>query len=237
MGLFGRRIKVYSATDGRKKSLLSACMTVLEGLEGRRLLSTSTVQTLPFTLDFSSDKGEILDKDGQGTGLTRLQANKNGNQYQPSLIDLDTTKGVLKITTTAGSNSGTTDNTQVNALETQFNGTAGAFTIQARLLGPLSFINAPNDQAGIYFGSDQDNFVKLVAVDGSNGPVLQFKDELGGSTTATLPSSGQNINAGSFANITTLDLRLIGDPSANKGSAAYSMKGGGFTPVGRSSCH
>src|SRR5436309_15823293 len=125
MGLFGRRIKVYSATDGRKKSLLSACMTVLEGLEGRRLLSSSTVQILPFTLDFSSDKGEILDKDGQGTGFTRLQVNKNGDQYQPNLIDLVTTSGVLKITTTGnstnGSNSGS-DNSQVDALETQFNG-------------------------------------------------------------------------------------------------------------------
>src|SRR5256885_15171644 len=103
MGLFGRRIKVYSATDGRKKSLLSACMTVLEGLEGRRLLSTSTVQTLPFNLDFSSDKGEIFDKDGQGTGFTRVQANKNGDQYQPNLIDLITSTGVLKITTTGNS--------------------------------------------------------------------------------------------------------------------------------------
>ena len=34
------------------------------------------------------DQGETADKDGQGTGFTRLQANKNGDQYNPSLIDL-----------------------------------------------------------------------------------------------------------------------------------------------------
>ena len=221
---------MYSLTDGRKKSLLSACIPVLEDLEGRQLFS-GAVQTLPFNLDFSSDQGGILDKDGQGTGLTNVQANKSGTQYQANLIDLDTTKGQLKITTTAGSNSGTTDNTQVDALETQFDGTSGAFTIQARLVGPLSFINAPNDQGGIYFGPDQDNFVKLVAVDGSNGPVLQFKDELGGSTTAQLPTSVQNVNIGGFSSISTLDLRLVGDPSTGKVVASYAINGGSFVTL------
>src|SRR5262245_56869227 len=211
-------------------------MPVLENLEGRRLLSASTVQTLPFNLDFSSDKGEILDKDGQGTGFTRVQANKNGNEYQANLVDLVTGSGVLKISTTGnatnGSNSGS-DNTQVDALETQFNGTAGAFTVQARILGPLSFITAQYQQGGIYFGPDQDNFVKLVAVYGSNGPVLQFKDELGGAA-ATLSSSVQNINVGSFANINTLDLRIIGDPSTAKISGAYSINGGSFVTISSS---
>jgi len=42
----------------------------------------------------------VLDKDGQGTGFTRVQANTAGNQYQPNLLDLDTANGVLNITTT-----------------------------------------------------------------------------------------------------------------------------------------
>src|SRR5205823_12834853 len=114
-----------------------ACRTVVEQLEGRRLLSINTIQNLPFVLDFDSDRGELLDKDGQGTGFTRVQANKNGNQYQPGLIDLDTTAGVLKLKTTgtsaAGSNTNN-DNTLVNALETQFNGT-GSFKITTRRKG------------------------------------------------------------------------------------------------------
>src|SRR5256885_2278516 len=100
--------------------LLSAVIPVLETLEDRRLLSSTTVQALPFVLDFSSDRGEILDKDGQGTGFTRVQANKLGNEYQPNLIDLDTNAGVLKITTAGNSSAGSnslSDNTQVDALE------------------------------------------------------------------------------------------------------------------------
>src|SRR5688500_17962453 len=89
--------------DRGPSRLARACRPVIESLEGRRLLSASTIQSLPFFLDFGSDRGELLDADGQGTGFTRVQANKNGNEYQPSLIDLDTTAGVLKLTTTGTS--------------------------------------------------------------------------------------------------------------------------------------
>src|SRR5438552_12814422 len=110
-----------------RENLFSACIPVLENMEARQMLSATTIQTLPFVLDFGSDRGEILDKDGQGTGFTRIQTNKLGTEYQQSLIDLDTTASVLKMTTgpgtsTSGSNSGS-DNTLVDGLETQFDGT------------------------------------------------------------------------------------------------------------------
>jgi hypothetical protein len=60
---------VYS-NKGRSRSLLSACIPILEDLESRQMLSTSTIETLPYNLDFSSDKGELVDKDGQGTGFS-----------------------------------------------------------------------------------------------------------------------------------------------------------------------
>src|SRR6266545_4758280 len=90
----------------RNHRLKPAWMPVLEALEGRTLFSATTIQTLPFLLDFSSDRGEVVDKDGQGTGFTRVQTNKLGTQYQPALIDLDTTAGVLKLTTTGNSTAG-----------------------------------------------------------------------------------------------------------------------------------
>src|SRR5438045_7912830 len=89
-------------------------------------------------------------------------------------------------------------------------------------------MNATFDQAGLYFGPDQDNFVKLIPEFGNSGNVLQFKDGLNASTTGTLPSSVQNVNIGSFANITTLDLRLAGNPSTGKVSAYYAINGGSF---------
>src|SRR5690606_23483118 len=136
--------------------------------------------TLPFILDFSSDQGEILDKDGEGTGFTRLQENKLGNQYQPQLIDLDTTTGVLKLTTTGNSSNGGPrdgDNTLVNGLETQFDATTSGWSITARLLGPLTNLAFPYQQGGIFFGPDQHNHVKLVAVAHNGGQFLEFVDE------------------------------------------------------------
>src|SRR5438105_2160172 len=133
-------------------SICNAAAPVIETLEGRALFSTTTVQSLPFLLDFSSDRGEIADKDGQGTGFTRVQANSNGDQYQPSLIDLDTTAGTLSLTTQgSGSNTGSMNNL-FNGLETQFDGSSTGFTITARIKGPLSYLNATFDQGGIHFG-------------------------------------------------------------------------------------
>jgi len=209
---------------------MSAAIPVIQQLEGRRMLSTSTVQSVPFLLDFSSDKGEIIDKDGQGTGFTRLQANKNGDQYQANLIDLDTNAGTLTLTTQGSGSNSTTDNNLYNALETQFDGTTSGFSITSRIKGPLTALNAKYNQGGIYFGPDQDNFVKLVAIYGNSGAVLQFKDELGAGN-GTLPSGVQNVNIGSFASINTLDLRLVGDPSNGKVSAYYAVNGGAYTKL------
>src|SRR3954469_9380233 len=112
-----------SVRQSRSNLLAGCCQPIIEMLEGRRMLSSSTVQSLPFLLDFSTDRGELLDKDGEGTGFTRVQANNLGTEYQPTLIDLDTAGGVLKMTTSGSSTSGTNstaDNTMVNGLETQF---------------------------------------------------------------------------------------------------------------------
>jgi glucose/arabinose dehydrogenase len=224
----------------RKRAIDRAVDAVLfEHLEGRRLLAIDTIQTLPFILDFSSDQGEILDKDGEGTGFTRLQENKLGNQYQPQLIDLDTTTGVLKLTTTGNSSNGGPrdgDNTLVNGLETQFDATTSGWSITARLLGPLTNLAFPYQQGGIFFGPDQDNHVKLVAVAHNGGQFLEFVDEQynGSSYQHSLESQGSALhNIGSFAAIQTLDLRLVGDATTGKITAYYAINGGEFIKLNR----
>ncbi len=207
----------------------------LEQLEERRHLAVDTIQPLPFRLDFNQNiANTIVDKDGQGIGLTRLQANKFGTEYQQNLIDIDVNAGVLKLTTTgtsaAGSNAGS-DNTQANALETQFDGTTSGFVITARLLGDgngvgLNYLNDSYEQAGIYFGPDQDNFIKLVAIRSDAGQVLQFKSEIGGSSA--LADSLTRISIGSFAAINTLDVRIVGDAATGKVQAYYSVNGATF---------
>ncbi len=219
-------------THGRnQRSLLGAIHPILEQLENRQLLTT--VQPLPFSLNFSSDQGGITDANGLGTGFTDVQANKLGTQYQPSLINLDTTDGQLQITTTGTSSAGSNslnDNTQVDALQISFDATSTVWEVNARLVGPLSNLTASYDQGGIFFGPDQDNFVKLVALHSGSTNVLQFKDEINGANP-TLPSSVQNVNIGDFSKIATLDLRLIGDVSSGKISAYYSINGASFTSL------
>ena len=210
-----------------------------EQLEQRQLMSATTVQTLPFNLNFSQPVGtgaDVVDKNGQATGFTRLQQNKLGDQYQPSLIDLDTAAGLLKLTTrgssTTGGNSGA-DNTLVNALETQFDGTQDTFQINARLKGPLKF-DLPYEQGGIYLGSDQDNFIKLVAIKTNEGQRLQFFDEYStgtGGTYSSIAEADSRLDIGSFANINTLDLRITGTAATGKLSASYSVNGGAFTDL------
>src|SRR5687767_12284932 len=104
--------------------LVSAWMPIVERLEDRRFFAVDTVQTLPFSLDFGANVGnDVLDKDGQGIGFTRVQANSLGTQYDATKLDLDTAAGVLHVTTSGNSSTGSShdgSNSLVNALETQF---------------------------------------------------------------------------------------------------------------------
>jgi fibronectin type 3 domain-containing protein len=217
--------------------LENAIHPVMEKLEGRQLMSgdplayQNVIQTLPYSLNFTSPQNGVFDTNGLGTGFTRLQVNRLGTQYQQALINMNTAAGELDLTTqgtsTTGSNYGT-DNTLVNALETQFDGTTSGFTITTRLKGPLGALNANYDSGGVYFGPDDDNYIKLVAeYDSTKGQTLQFVDEQGG-TTHTV-NSYQSI--GSFANVTSLDLRLTGDAATGQVTASYAVNGGVFTQM------
>src|SRR5687768_16821753 len=133
----------------RARQLATSVRTVLEPLEMRLLMHEGTHDgelppvTLPFILDFDEEVVGIADTDGEEFGFHQVQLNENGTEYQPGLLDLDVNAGLLNITTSGtsstGSNSGT-DNTLVNGAETIFDATTGAFSITARLKGPIDFI-------------------------------------------------------------------------------------------------
>ncbi len=227
-------------SSNASERLVRAIRPVVESLEDRRLLSAdplvyqNVVQTLPFALNFTQTANGVFDSAGQSIGFTRLQTNTAGTEYQPALINLNTAAGELDITTTGTSTSGSnfgTDNSQVNALETQFDGTTTGFTITARLNGHLSYMNTAYDGGGIYFGPDQDNYVKLIAeYDAVKGQTLQFADE----QTATTHSVNAYTNIGSFTNITTLDLKLTGDAAVGTVTGSYSVNGGAWIAMPQS---
>ena len=224
----------------RNRSTLAS----IERLEGRLFMAgdASVVYPLPIVLDFDTPRaGTLADRDGDGTGFTWAQPNKTLNEFQPALIDLRTPEGLLYLTTTGTAAAGGPfdgDNTLVNGLQTQFNAATGAFTITVRLKGPLNSIDASSEQAGILFGPDQDNYVKLVAlgqtVAGQPNQVLQFLDEQQTSSTTwahSLSGTASTTNIGPFTSIDTLDLSISGDPATGKLSAFYRINGGAQTQL------
>ena len=167
-------------------------------------------------LDFSSPiSGTVEDNNLAGTGFTSVQTNNSGNQYDQSRINLDPTAGTLTLTATQGSNAGAT-NTLKNALQVGIDATQ-TFTISTRLKGSPTNLTTAVQQGGLFFGSNQDNYAKLVVVNtGTNGLRIQLYREQNGVGSNVDVVTGLN-----WTTINTLDLFLTGDPITNKITAAY----------------
>ncbi len=221
-------IQPTSATRARNSLVEDA--TPFERLEQRRLMST-TVQ-----LDFDGDAGGLTDQSGVGTGFTQTQTNAaagatiSGAAYDASLLQVD--NGLLKIQSLSG-NDGTNSgavNSLVNALQLEHDASS-AFVVQTRIVGEnnaaLTQFDARYEQAGILLGGDGDNWVKLVAIHHNDGPAIQFMDEWssGLSTTSTAPGDGL-IATTSWDGVTSLDLRIEGNPSDGTLSAQYRINDG-----------
>lgn len=167
----------------------------------------------------------LTDKDGQTIGFSSTQLNKNDTfttktSYDRSLLDIAPSLGTLSMTTTTGSNGGS-DNTLVNGLQTKFDGRAAKSIISTRLVGPLNNMTTFNQQGGVMFGPDQDNYIKLVARVQSDGSLgLQFYSEKKGvgTTIASVGSIGPIANP---STLQSLDLMLLGDPRTGTVQAAY----------------
>lgn len=169
-------------------------------------------------LDFSSAiSGTVEDKDLEGTGFTTVQSNNNGDQYNPSRINLDTTAGTLALTATQGSSAGLT-NTLKNALQVGIDATQ-IFTVSTRLKGSPTNLTTSFQQGGLFFGPNQNNYAKLVVVNsgsGTSGLKIQlYKEENGKGSTVDV------VTGLDWANINTLDLFLTGDPVTHNITAAY----------------
>jgi glucose/arabinose dehydrogenase len=175
-------------------------------------------------LDFSAAKaGTILDGAGKGTGFRSVQVNTAGNQYKPGQIALDTSVGVLRLTSDAGTFTGAT-NTQSNALEMPFDASRYRSLITARLVAPFNQINSGFDQAALYFGPDQDNYVKVEVENRSGVPNLTMFYEAknvypvennGGKVIGT------PIPLGPATGLNTIDLRIKADVVSGQLTVSY----------------
>ena len=158
--------------------------------------------------------GTVVDKAGKGTGFTSVQANTAGNQSVPANINLDTTAGRLMLTSTAGTATNSV-NTLQNGLLLSFNGTT-KFRQETRLMGPFTNLTSGAQQNAMFFGTDQNNYVKI-----------EVENVSGGSTSLTTwiekngtGSIGQRVTLSNKA-AATLDFRLEGNPATNTVQASY----------------
>lgn len=90
-----------------------------------------------------------------------MQANTGDNAYKLDLINLNTSAGTLVLTATQGDNAAA--NTLKNGLQVAIDAVSRPFTIAARLKGSsTTTLTTAEQQGGIFLGSSQDNYVKLV---------------------------------------------------------------------------
>jgi len=181
----------------------------------------------PLALDFDAPKaGTVPDAAGDGTGFTHVAPSAAGAGYVKPNLDL--AGGRLEIATTKGLAFGAA-NTQDNALAVglKWNEIAKPQAITTTL-ADLPAGTGQFQQAGLWFGRGEDDYVKLVALSTPEGIVVQaLKEEGGASPNGTdfkspvLPLAGARVA-----------LKLVADPVARRVTASYTAPGAGETPLG-----
>ncbi len=197
---------------------------------------------LPFTLSFGGDAGGLQDKGAVGTGFTMVDR-PSVNQYpaSPSNADvpglesslLSVRNGRLTVTSTRGSwndtpTTGSNSNTQVNALGVGFATPRSAFDVVVDLAQPdFSSTDASGEQqAGVWFGLNEDNYVKLslIRVSGSSQRIELYTEQTDPSDPTQVIKAKLTSNTILFAS-DFIKLRLRVDPVFNTVAGFYSIDG------------
>nr|KEP24598.1 hypothetical protein DA06_02550 [Georgenia sp. SUBG003] len=148
-------------------------------------------------ITFDGADGGLHDAQDQDTGFTMVQpSSANNDYYLPELLDV--ADGKLTITTTKGiaySNTGATGliNQQDNTLGVGVDAAASNLEFTTTLNSPTAATSSA--QAGLWFGPDDQNYVKLALIGSSStGRQIQLSREINGLTangSAAAPSADQ----------------------------------------------
>ena len=200
--------------------------------------------TLPVRLTFDGTQGGLVDSAGKGTGFTmvdppsaRLAVDGAPTYaaapgYEPSKLAL--VPGGLQITSTKGiAYSTPSASTETNSqLDTLGVGVAAANKV-LDLTTTVRGIDFPtkgnSEQAGLWFGLDEDNYVKLAVVNnGSDQAKIQLLREVGAAAT---PSQTYELDSAPFAEGQDVALTLHVDGTTQRVSATYQIAGGAPTAL------
>ena len=104
-------------------------------------------------------------------------------------------------------------------------------TVQARILGPMSDLTAGYQQKAVWFGPDQNNYLKIEIEHRTDTPgvfLTVFKEEKGvTSTIAQIPVADPS-------SVSTLDFQIVGDMDTGTLQASYRINSSSdaYTPLG-----
>lgn len=163
-----RELEVYGHPSG-------PCVPQLSQFPGASIspLNCSLVKVeAPWNVDFtSSTSNSVDDGTGTGTGFTMILPSTSGSGYQPQNLSVDVASGELSVTTTAGIKYGSA-NSQDNALGVGIDLPNASFRMETSLANPPSG-SGQFEQAGLWFGISERDYVKLVVMSTSGGPRIQ----------------------------------------------------------------
>ena len=199
---------------------------------------SAVVPTDPTSLSFVGDAGGLADKAGVGTGFTAVQPNTAGDQYLPANLSVDTAAKRLVVTATQGIQyqappaSANTNNLR-NGLAVGLRSAGARSTLTTTVVSPfVATGSSASEQAGLWFGPDQDNYVKIVVQTGGNGvDGVQLTKEV----NATVAKTDQIPNgslSGKVVKGDTVALQLVADAGSGTVSGSYQVNGGASVALG-----
>src|SRR5918996_509132 len=184
---------VQAGSPGHGSATFSVSLTVGDTGGCSPVACSEILVDAPYTLDFAIDHGKILDGAGIGTGFTYLPPTSNGTGYIPGKLAVDPSSEVLRITTTKGLASGAA-NSQDNALSIGFDAPSQITRLKTVLVDPPAG-TGKFEQAGLWFGNDEDNYIKLVVLSTTSGTVIEALMEKAGSQSGSKKSAVLNLTS------------------------------------------
>jgi glucose/arabinose dehydrogenase/N-acetylneuraminic acid mutarotase len=179
---------------------------------------------LPYAPDWATDSQFLEDGSGVGTGFTWVNERPNGTGYLPNNLDLVPAAAALDITTTSGrptTGSNSQDNMLGVGIDAPSQVTEMSVTVHNIPAGTGKF-----EQSGLWFGIDQDSYIKLVVMSAPAATKIQLFYERDGATVEVIERNfagavGQDV-----------ELQLIADPVTRSVSGKYGLVGGSKTTLG-----
>src|SRR5690606_26851144 len=172
----------------------------------------------PYNLGFRYETGAPFDPAGTGTGFTLLLPRPDGSEYKRDRLHVDLGDGTLDISGTSGS---VKENTLDNAVGVGFDGPTDT-TVLTATIAELPAASGKYEQAGVWFGYDQDHVDRVALVNAPLGWRVEHVLEVDGVEVSRRNSSYLAVPAG-----TPVELSIRVDPETRQATGYYRVGDGG----------